>query len=393
MRKSSKSTRAKFDHRNLIAPGASIYMIGLNSGTSGDGLDAALVRFEKNKAPEILITETYRYEKKVRDDIIACGELDFVDGLRWLELDFELGHIIGRYAKRFLSRIKKAGHKADLIGSHGQTIRHLPSGFKHTLTLQVGDPSCIAQITGLPVVADFRRSDMAAGGQGAPLSPLLHERLFRHEKRWRAIVNIGGIANITVLPPAKLRWLPLAGDCGPGNMAIDLAMKKLFNRAFDKHGRVALAGNPHEKLVSQVLRRGFFKLSAPKSTGREQFGRIFVDEILEKSGRDSEEDVVSTITELTVRGIADFLNRFAGKTEEIYLCGGGAKNDYIVSRLRQIFQGKELTTTAALGYDPDYLEAVLWAYLAFCFMIKRPVDSSRYTGSTKPYIPGKLCFS
>lgn len=393
MRKSSKSIRVKSDYKNMIARGASIYVIGLNSGTSGDGLDAALVRFERGKAPEVLICETYKYAKKVKDDIIACGEADFVDGLRWLELDFELGHVIGRYAKRFLTRIVKAGHKADLIGSHGQTIRHLPSGFKHPLTLQVGDPSCIAQITGLPVVADFRRSDMAAGGQGAPLSPLLHERLFRHQRSWRAIVNIGGIANITVLPPVKSRRPPSAGDCGPGNMAIDLAMKKLFDRTFDKHGRAASAGSPYQKLVSQVLRRSFFRLSPPKSTGREQFGRVFVDNILKKSGKIPEENVVSTITEITVRGIADFLNRFAERVDEIYLCGGGARNAYIVSRLKQIFPGKDLMTTAALGYDPDFLEAVLWAYLAFRFMMKRSVDSSRYTGATKPYIPGKLCFS
>ncbi len=240
MRESSKSLKVRFDHKSLNAPGTPVYIIGLNSGTSGDGLDAALVQFEKNKPPKVLISETYRYAKRVREDITACGEIDFIDGLRWLELDFELGNIMGRYAERFLSRIKKAGKRADLIGSHGQTIRHLPFGFKHSLTLQVGDPSCIAQITGLPVVADFRRSDLAAGGQGAPLSPVLHERLFRHEKRWRAIVNIGGIANITILPPAKLRRSPLAGDCGPGNMAIDLAMKRLFNRAFDRRGCVAL---------------------------------------------------------------------------------------------------------------------------------------------------------
>ena len=393
MRESSKSLKVRFDHKNLNAPGDPVYIIGLNSGTSGDGLDAALVQFEKDKPPKVLISETYKYAKSVREDITACGEFDFIDGLRWLELDSRLGNIMGRYAKRFLSRIRKAGKRADLIGSHGQTIRHLPFSFRYPLTLQVGDQSYLAQITGLPVVADFRRSDLAAGGQGAPLSPVLHECLFRHEKRWRAIVNIGGIANITVLPPAKLRRSPLAGDCGPGNMAIDLAMMKLFNKTFDKRGRAALSGSPRLKLVSQVLRRKFFRLSPPKSTGREQFGRRFVDEIFAKLGKVPGQDVVSTITEITVRGIVDFLNRFAGKIDEIYLCGGGAKNEYIVSRLRQLFPRKRVETTAALGYDPDYLEAVLWAYLAYCFVIKRPIDTSIFTGAAKPYIAGRLCFS
>jgi len=393
MRESSKNLKVRFDHKSLNAPRAPVYIIGLNSGTSGDGLDAALVRFEKDEPPKVLISQTYKYAKSVRENITNCAEIDFIDGLKWLELDSELGNIMGRCAERFLTRIRKAGRRADLIGSHGQTIRHLPFGLKYPLTLQVGDPSYIAQITGLPVVADFRRSDLAAGGQGAPISPVLHECLFRHEKRCRAIVNIGGIANITVLPPTKSRRSPLASDCGPGNMAIDLAMMRLFNKTFDGRGRTALSGSPRIRLVSHILRRNFFRLSPPKSTGREQFGRGFVDEIFQRLRRVPKEDVVSTITEITVRGIADFLNRFAKKANEIYLCGGGAKNEYIVSRLRQLFPRRGIETTAALGYDPDYLEAVLWAYSAYCFMIKRPIDTSRFTGAARPYIPGRLCFS
>jgi anhydro-N-acetylmuramic acid kinase len=267
----------------------------------------------------------------------------------------------------------------------------MPFARRYPLTLQVGDPSYIARVTGLPVVADFRRSDIAAGGQGAPLSPVLHEYLFRHHKKWRAIVNIGGIANVTILPPMKSRRSPLAGDCGPGNMAIDLAMLRFYGRPFDKEGRTALSGNPHIDLVSRILRRNFFKLSPPKSTGREQLGQRFVDQIVEKIGKTPKQDIISTVSEITVRGIADFLNRFAVKVDEIYLCGGGAKNEYIVSRLRQLFPESEVNTTAALGYDPDFLEALLWAYLAYCFVYKIRIDTSRFTGAGKPYIPGRLC--
>lgn len=382
-----------FDRKNLSVPGASVNIIGLNSGTSGDGLDAALVQFAKDKPPKVLICETYKYSKSVKENIIACGEAGFIDGLRWLELDSELGNIMGSYAKRFLTKTRKAGQRVDLIGSHGHTVRHLPSTLENSLTLQVGDPSYIAQIAGLPVVADFRRSDIAAGGQGAPLSPVLHEYLFRHEKKWRAIINIGGIANITILPPTKSRRSSIAADCGPGNMAIDSAMMKLYGKPFDKGGRTARSGSPRVKLVSSVLRRNFFKLSPPKSTGREQFGRGFVDEIFDKMKKVPGQDVIATLTEITVRGIADFLNRFAGKVDEIYLCGGGAKNEYIVSRLRQLFPQQDVETTAALGCDPDFLEAMLWAYLAYCLVIKRHIDSSRFTGAVKPYIPGRLCFS
>ena len=143
--------------------------------------------------------------------------------------------------------------------------------------------------------------------------------------------------------------------------------------------------------VAEVLRRRFFRFPPPKSTGREQFGRTFVEDILQISGKIPPEDLVSTLTEITVRAIADFLNLFADKVNEIYLCGGGAKNRYIVSRLRQLFPEGTVETTSALGYDPDYLEAVLWAYLAYCFMTQRPVDASGFTGAGKPFIPGVLC--
>jgi anhydro-N-acetylmuramic acid kinase len=176
-------------------------------------------------------------------------------------------------------------------------------------------------------------------------------------------------------------------------MAIDLAMVKLFNKPYDKGGRTALSGIPRIGLVSRTLRRKFFMMSPPKSTGREQFGQGFVDKICEKLRNVPGQDVVSTITEITVRGIADFLNRFAKTVDEIYLCGGGAKNDYIVSRLKQLFPRREIETTAALGYDPDYVEAVLWAYLAYRFVIKKPIDTSGFTGASRPYIPGRLCFS
>ena len=174
-----------------------IYVIGLNSGTSADGLDMALVRFSSQKKPEILECRTYGYPDSLRERIIAFGEAEFRDGIAWLTLDRELGLTMGRIVKRFIKRNKAV----DLIGSHGQTIRHLPRGYGKPLSLQIGDAAQIARLSGLPVVSDFRRTDIAAGGEGAPMSPILHEALFRAEGKWRAIVNIGGIANVTLLPP------------------------------------------------------------------------------------------------------------------------------------------------------------------------------------------------
>lgn len=278
-----------------------------------------------------------------------------------------------------------------LIASHGHTIRHLPGKKSDSFTLQIGDPNQIAVITGLPVISDFRKSDIAAGGQGAPLSPLLHQKLFRSRTRSRAVVNIGGIANVTILPPAKSRMRPFAADCGPGNMVIDGAMKILYGRQYDKNGETALRGDADKKIVNQVMRLKFFESPPPKSTGRERFGNRFVEKIIDKCIERNPEDMIATISEITVRAIADFILKFAPNIEELYLCGGGTANKYIVSRLNNLLRGIDILSTSDIGYDPDYIEALLWAYLGYCFIVGTRIDSSRFTGARKTYIPGMLC--
>jgi len=350
-----------------------------------------LAKFRPGLLPEILLQKTYPYSQEMRNRILAAGEPDFSDGVEWLRLDAELGIEMGNLAKQFLVRVKEKGLKADLVASHGQTVRHLPSKSKYSLSLQIGDPARISAITNLPVVADFRRSDLAAGGQGAPLSPILHERLFRHDRKWRAIVNIGGISNATILPPVKSRSQPVAADCGPGNMAIDLATILLFGKPFDKHGGIAAKGRPWTQVIAQAFEHPYFKLPPPKSTGREFFGHTFLEPMMRGLRGARAEDIIATLTEITVRGIADFVYRFGRQVEEIYLCGGGAKNRYIVASLQKHLRRKTVATTAKLGYDPDYLEAMLWAYLAYCFVTQSPVTALRFTGAKKPYIPGRLC--
>ncbi len=368
-----------------------INIIGLNSGTSGDGLDIALVRFGLSKAPEVLKCHTWTYPDDIRRKIISLGEPESRDGVEWMSLDSELGYLFGRTVKRFLAKIQKAGLTAKLIGSHGQTIRHIPREFARSLTLQVGDPALIAGICGLPVVSDFRRSDIAAGGEGAPLSPILHEGLFRARSNWRAIVNIGGIANITILPPKVSSMHPIAGDSGPGNMLIDLAMKRFYGRSFDRNGRIASSGIPQERFIDRTLSSSFFKLKPPKSTGRELFGASFFESAMNAFRGLSPADVVATLSSVTVLSIADFILRFGPKIEEIYLCGGGAKNSYIVGRLKELFPGKIIEDTSKLGFDPDYLEAILWAHLAYRFISENPIYAGNFTGAKKPYIPGKIC--
>jgi len=370
--------------------GRSRNILGINSGTSGDGLDLALVRLGKSK-PQVVYYAKYPFTGSLGKKIISAGEAGFNDGVEWLKLDAELGYIIGNSAKRFIRDAARNGVRVDIIGMHGQTVRHLPDGAACKITYQIGDAARVAAITGIPVISDFRRSDTAAGGEGAPLSPILHEALFRDKRRWRGIVNIGGIANATILPPIKSQSRPFAADCGPGNMALDLAMQMLYGKRYDRNGRIASKGTPNASAVENALTDPFFSRNPPKSTGRELFGKLFLEKILARMNNVSDEDKIATITEITVQGIADFITKFAPKVEEIFVCGGGAHNASIINRLRLKLAETAIKTTADFSFDPDYLEAMLWAYLAWCFVNEEPINARNFTGAKKLYIPGKLC--
>jgi len=370
--------------------GKSLNILGVNSGTSADGLDLALCRFTSGK-PCIISCATYAFGERLRARIISAGEPDFHDGVEWLKLDAELGEIIGEKARGFIKKAASEEKRIDLIAIHGQTVRHLPDNVSHKITYQIGDAARVALITGLPVISDFRRSDIAAGGEGAPLSPILHEALFRHRCKWRAIVNIGGISNVTVLPPHDSKSRPFAADCGPGNMVIDRAMKILFGKAYDRDGRVALSGRSRFDVVNEALSDPFFLRKPPKSTGRELFGGPYLEKVMRRIGKSSSEDIISTLTDITVCAIAEFMTKFAPRVKEIFLCGGGAHNKAILNRLALLLPKVKVPTTAELMYDPDYLEALLWGYLAWCYIKRQPVSARYFTGAKRPYIPGKLC--
>lgn len=391
MRRLSGNSRTKSFFRFINTPDKRIRVIGLNSGTSCDGLDAALIEFNPGKSPRFVHTKTYGYPKKIREALLFAGDPDLRDGEHWMRIDAELGNLMGKFTLDFNSRLPSKSPKPHFIASHGHTIRHLPRKNKESTTLQIGNASQLAVLTGLPVISDFRQSDIAAGGQGAPLSPVLHQELFRDSARYRAVVNIGGIANITVLPPIKSRNKPFASDCGPGNMVIDGGMKFIYGRKYDKKGEIASRGNPDKKTVNQIARLSFFKVPPPKSTGREQFGNRFLVRLMSNLKGLPPEDVITTISEITAISISGFIKRFAPEVEEIFLCGGGSKNRYIVSRLRQLLPDIEILSTADLGYNPDYIESMLWAYLSYCFIRGIRIESNRFTGARNTYIPGKLC--
>ncbi|OGC89531.1 MAG: hypothetical protein A2W25_14270 [candidate division Zixibacteria bacterium RBG_16_53_22] len=380
-------------HSNFLThlkSGKSLNILGINSGTSADGIDMALCRFATGK-PRIISCATRPFGHRLTARIISAGEPNFNNGVEWLRLDAELGEILGENARRFINRAARLDIRIDLIAVHGQTVRHLPDNTSHRITYQVGDAARVARITGLPVITDFRRSDIAAGGEGAPLSPILHEALFRHRSLWRAIVNIGGISNVTVLPPFGSKSRPFAADCGPGNMLTDRAVQNLYGKAYDRGGKIALSGGSRPDVVRKFLADPYFLRKPPKSTGREYFGEPYLEKVMRQLGKASPEDIVATLTEITVGAMADFLSGFCPRVEEIYLCGGGAHNKAILGRLRSIIPNVRVSTTTDLKYDPDYLEALLWAYLAWRFMKRQPVSARGYTGAKKPYIPGRLC--
>ncbi len=359
----------------------------MNSGTSADGLNAVLAEFRLGSPPRALKSALFPFHPGISKSIIEAGDSENYGVKELLELHARLGESMGRSARRFHVMCQKAGLKVDMIASHGQTIKHIP---EKSISLQIGDPSIIAAISGLPVVADFRSSDLAAGGQGAPLSPILHQYLFQDLRLWRGVINIGGIANITILPPPNSRRLPFAADCGPGNMIIDSLMRQLYGRQYDDKGLIALSGVADQRVVSTIMRNRFFRLPPPKSTGRELFGRSFSTRILNTMKKSSKADIIATATEITVNAAADFVKRFAPGINELYLCGGGSKNRYLTASLARALPAIDLLPVSCLGFESDVIEPLLWAYLAWRFIRGETVATGRFTGARKPHLPGAL---
>ncbi len=355
--------------------------LGLISGTSMDAIDAALVDFDDGP-PRILAAGAIAYDPELAARLSAL-----LDGQAPVPLD-EVGRIdveIGRaFAHAALGVIREAGiapERIDAIGSHGQTLLHRvdsPTPF----TWQIGDPNVIGELTGLTVVADFRRRDVAAGGQGAPLVPLFHDGVFRDEREDRAIVNIGGIANITVLA----RGGTLTGfDTGPGNRLMDAWNQRHRRTTFDRDGRFADGGRCDENLLALLLREPYLELPAPKSTGRELFNLAWLDAQL--AGRPARPgipptvaDIQATLREYTAETIARAVAACAPGAA-IYVCGGGAHNPGLLAALRRRAAPSTVATTAALGVDPDYVEAAAFAFFAWRTLRGLPSNAASVTGA------------
>jgi anhydro-N-acetylmuramic acid kinase len=355
--------------------------VGLMSGTSLDGADAALVDFSSG-SPRTLAFATVPFPDRLRDDVLTLS----APGHDSLELSgrvtLELAQLYARAVEAVLAGAGMNRGAIEAIGCHGQTVRHRPDlGF----TIQLNDPARLAELTGIDVVADFRRRDMAAGGQGAPLVPAFHEAVFRDPAHSRAVVNIGGISNVTWLPPGRKT---VGFDCGPGNVLLDGWARRHLGAHFDEDGRWAARGRTDPALLDRLLSEPFLGAAPPKSTGRELFRIEWLEDRLPREY--SPADVQSTLADFTARAIVDSIDRFCPSTDEIYLAGGGARNAALVSRIECLAGERPVAQTDALGVPTAHVESMAFAWLAMKCVRREPVDLTASTGAREPRVLGAI---
>jgi len=359
--------------------------IGLMSGTSADGIDAVLMAFEPQ--PRLVATHYTPYADSLRGRIrrFAAGSYaaDAIDELG--ALDAELGQL---FAAAVLALLEDAGVESariKAVGSHGQTVRHRPRG-PHPFTLQIADANVIAARTGLTVVADFRRRDLALGGQGAPLLPAFHKAAFGHAAEERVVANIGGIANITLLPAkGEVRGF----DTGPGNVLMDHWSREHLDKPYDEEGAYAARGRVDEALLTRLLADPYFAAPPPKSTGPEHFNAAWLEQALGAAQR-KPEDVAATLAELTARSLTEAVRHHAPEATRVFACGGGAHNTQLMARLAALLPGTTLESTATLGIDPDWVEAAGFAWLARETLAGRPGNLPSVTGAARYSVLGTI---
>jgi len=372
---------------------------GLMSGTSADGVDAAIVEIGPGGV-KVLAFESRPYPADVRRAIFRLfrPETARLDDL--CHLNFVLGEIFAEAVIRLCAKSRLPLESLDLIGSHGQTVYHIPEGRRFgkrvvRSTLQIGEPSVIAERTGVTTVADFRPRDVAAGGEGAPLVPYTDHFLFQHSRKSRAVQNIGGIANVTYLPAGGGIGGVLAFDTGPGNMIIDRVAQRCTGgrKTYDAGGRLAARGTVDARLLAELLRHPYLKRRPPKSTGRERFGTPFSDALFARARkrRIAPLDILATVTALTARSIADAYRRhLPGPVDEVILCGGGARNRTLVRMLEEAVAPAKIMRTDDLGIDADAKEAVSFAILAYATVHGIPANVPAATGAANHVVLGKI---
>ncbi|MCX7164020.1 MAG: anhydro-N-acetylmuramic acid kinase [Rhodocyclales bacterium] len=363
-----------------MAPAAPL-VIGLMSGTSLDGVDAVLVDFCASR-PRTLASFWLPYPPDIR---LQALQLQAAQDNEIHSAAIFANQLARCYAEAVRQVIAAAGEDAAhiaAIGCHGQTIRHQPAA---GYSVQLNNPALLAELAGIAVVADFRSRDIAAGGQGAPLVPAFHAEVFGDPDRHRIILNIGGIANVTDLNPGK----PVRGfDCGPGNLLLDAWIERHQGLRYDEAGRWAAQGQVLPELLQSLLAETFFSAQPPKSCGRDEFNMSWIDRHL--TGGQRPEDVQATLLELTALTATQAIGRWCGRPEELFVCGGGARNLQLMARLQYHLQDCRVAATDALGQAADWVEAVAFAWLAWRTLHGEPGNLPDVTGARGPRVLGAI---
>ncbi len=378
------------------------YVAGLMSGTSLDGVDAVVMRMRGTGTStrfNLVSHVAQKYPFRLKNLLLknSYPETSRVDDIA--RLNFLLAHI---YANALRSAARSAGislSQIGLIGSHGQTIHHLPKSHRIlsrtiSATLQIGDPSVLAALTGITTVGDFRVADMAVGGEGAPLVPYFDWLAFRSRTKNRVLLNLGGIANVTILPRNGSLADVTAFDTGPGNMVVDALMQRLYHKPYDRDGRVASRGMVSLDLLRWMNRHPFLKRKPPKSTGREEFGEAFVEMLLRAGRKHDDADIIASASFFTAQSVFDSYAKFVEKrmtADELIISGGGAKNAYIIDALRYQFRDVKFRFSDEFGVPSEAKEAMCFAILANETMAGHPTNLPSVTGAKRSVVLGKIC--
>lgn len=354
--------------------------IGIMSGTSLDGLDIALID-QQAASLQLLASHYVPMPAELGQQLLALCSSGHDEVARAALAENAWARLAAEGVASLLAQEQLAPSHIRAIGSHGQTIRHEPAqGF----TVQIGNPALLAELSGIDVIADFRRRDVAAGGQGAPLAPAFHDWLFREAGGAVGILNVGGFTNLSLLAEDQ----PVHGfDCGPGNVLMDAWIGRHQGKAFDENGAWACAGHVNLPLLERLLSAGFFQATGPKSTGRELFNLPWLDRQLDGLELPAE-DVQATLLELTARSVTDSIHKTGTLLEHLLVCGGGAHNGALMARLAQLLPQAKVESTNAWGVDPDWMEAMAFAWLAHCCLERLSGNRPSVTGASGSRILG-----
>ncbi len=360
--------------------------VGVMSGTSMDAVDSALVDFA-GETPRLLATHDTAWPHSLRERLQALAAGSPISATDFAVLDADVGLFFAEAIDQLLHQSGTRAADVTAIGCHGQTVAHAPERFPPA-TLQLGDANIIAERTGITTVNDFRRRDMAAGGQGAPLAPAFHEAVLRHGDETRVVLNLGGIANITVLPKDRERDA-IGFDTGPANCLMDGWIRQQQGKPFDADGKWAASASPVPDLLNALLNDPYFTLAPPKSTGTQYFSNRWLQEKLGAGNRYSGAEVQATLLALTSQSISDAIRQHAPGTERVLVCGGGAHNNVLMQRLGKTL-GIPVEPTSSHGIDPEWMEAMAFAWLAQRTLAGAPGNLPSVTGAEQYRILGAV---